>query len=826
MSNLNRPYSDFSSYAADELTLNEQTLPIIAQIADSLPGGFFIYEASGDETMLYVNRQMLHICGCENMEQFNAMTGGTFRGFVYPEDYEKVEETIRSCIDSSDSNLDYVEYRIRRYDGSIRWIMDYGRLTHTERRGNVFCVFVDDSTDKNLRAEQDRRAVQVIRGLSEEFNSIYLIDFELKKMLPYSLNGEVARSMQHAVSDGPDYETVIREFADQYVLPEDYDMYLGECKEQCIRRRIAEESTYNVIFRRYNEAHVVEYIQMTISRVDDDRHSSRVVMAYKNVTERVKKAQEELQLKQASSILRAVAEDYICLIDVDLKTETEIQYFRDGSDIESNKWSTADDYSSSILAYAERIVAEKDRKRFILATGLPKLRELLSKQHEFTIEYDAVIEGNIRKFQGRFTEADTGAGGKHMFVGIRDITEAEQLRFEEEQRLMEAVARADAASRAKTTFLFNMSHDIRTPMNAILGFSDLALKHLEEKDKLEEYLHNIGVSGNHLLGLINNVLEMSRIESGRMELHEASADMAETIKEWYAVYAEEAEKKNLSLTFDSDIRHTKIIWDSTRIEEIFLNIYSNAVKYTPAGGSIRIRLKELPCERTGYARYKTVVEDTGIGIAEEFLPHIFESFSRERNSTESRVMGTGLGMGIVKRLLDLMGGDIQIKSSQGSGTCVTVTLEHKIAAEDTAPAAEAEEEASTEMFGLQGRRILMAEDNELNREIAEELLSDAGLQLESAADGIICLDMLTKADAGYYDAILMDIQMPRMDGLTAAKAIRALADSEKAGIPIIAMTANAFEEDKQRALEAGMDGFTAKPIDIRQVLAELKRVLR
>ena len=819
-------YADFSRYAAEELTLNEQTLPVIGQIADHLPGGFFIYKAYGEEEILYLNQYMLRICGCENREQFDKMTGGTFRGFVWPEDYEKSELAIRDCIEKNDSNLDYVEYRIRRYDGSIRWIMDYGRLAHSQRYGNVFCVFVDDSTDKNLRAEQDRRAAQVIRGLSEDFNAIYLIDFELKKMLPYSLNNAVSKNMQYAFSDNLDYEATIRAFADTYVVPEDYRMYISECAEQRIRQRVAAEKTYHVTFRRYNEKHTLEYVQMTITRVEDDGHCDRIVMGYKNVTEQVKKAQEESRLRHTAAILRAVTEDYVCLIDVDLNTEKEIQYFLgEGADNTLPKWSEADDYSSCILAFARRIVADKDRKRFILATELPRLRKCLAGQREFVIEYDAVIEAKPRKFQGRFTLHEEESGEPHMFIGIRDITEAERLRFEEEQRLCEAVARADAASRAKTTFLFNMSHDIRTPMNAIIGFSDLALKHMEEKKKLEEYLRNIGVSGNHLLSLINNVLEMSRIESGRLELEENPDDMARAMKEWYAIYAEEAEKNDLTLQFDSEIQHTRIIWDSTRIEEIFLNIFSNAVKYTPAGGTIRIRVQEIPCEREGYARYETRIEDTGIGISEEFLPHIFESFSRERNSTESRVMGTGLGMGIVKRLVDKMGGDIRVESKQGEGTQVYVTLEHRMAGETLPASTPTEKTETVEAADLQGRRILLAEDNELNREIAQELLADAGMLVESAGDGAACLEMLAGAEAGTYDAILMDIQMPNMDGYSAAKAIRSLNDPGKAAIPIIAMTANAFEEDRQKAAEAGMNGFAPKPVNVQQLLAELGRVL-
>ena len=628
MENTESAYSDFSGYMADELTLNEQTLPVIMQVADHLPGGFFIYKAYGDEEILYVNRHMLRICGCQSREQFDEMTGGTFRGFVYPQDYQRSELAIRSCIDRSDSNLDYVEYRIRRYDGSIRWIMDYGHLAHTAKYGNVFCVFVDDSTDKNLRAQEDRRAAQVIRGLSGEYNSIYLIDFDLKRMLPYSLNNEVSKSMRYAFSGNLDYEATIREFADRYVVPEDYRMYLRECEELRIRSRVATEKTYHVTFRRYNEQHVMEYVQMTISGVDDEQ-TDRIVMGYKNVTGQVKKAQEELRLRHTSSILRAVTEDYVCLIDVDLKTEKEIQYFlNDGTEAPLGRWSEAEDYSSCILAFAERVVAEKDRKRFLLATALPQLRQVLAGQREFTIEYDAVPDGSVRKYQGRFTLHEEAPGEKHMFVGIRDITEAEQLRFEEEQRLREAISRADAASRAKTTFLFNMSHDIRTPMNAIIGYTTLMEKHAGEPDRIADYMKKIRSSGEFLLELINNVLEMARIENGAMALDETTWDAYTMNDAIFAAFESQMASKGLGFRREIDVQHRYVFCDALKLQEIFLNLLSNAYKYTPAGGSVAILLKELPTDRPGFALYETTVSDTGIGMSEDYLPHLYEEFSR------------------------------------------------------------------------------------------------------------------------------------------------------------------------------------------------------
>ena len=829
MNSKNKAFSDFSQYLADELTLNDQTLPIISQVADHLPGGFFIYKAYGDEEVIYLNKYMLRICACENMEQFQEMTGGTFRGFVYPEDYERSELAIRDCIDHSDSNLDYVEYRIKRYDGSIRWIMDYGRLAHSDQYGNVFCVFVDDSTDKNLRAEQDRRAANVIRGLSEEYNSIYLIDFSLKRMLPYSLNNEVARSMQYAFSGDQDYQTTIREFADKYVLPEDYELFLSECEEEHIRRRVAKEKTYNVIFRRYNEERAVEYIQMSISRVDDDAHCDRIVMAYKDVTERVKSAQAELRQKQTSAILRAVTEDYVCLIDVDLQTEKEIQYFLGSEETEAPlpKWSEADDYSTCILAYAQRIIAPKDRERFLQATELSKLKEVLAKQREFTIEYDAMPGDGIRKFQGRFTIHGQESGEKHMFIGIRDITEAEQLRFEEEQRLLAAVSRADEASRAKTVFLFNMSHDIRTPMNAIIGFSDLAMKHMDERERLEEYLHNIHISCDHLLSLINNVLEMSRIESGSLTLDENIWDAKAFNDTLTTVFETQMAQKGITFTRTIDVVHTDVYCDSLKLQEIFLNVLSNALKYTPAGGSVTMELKELPSVVPGYARYQTIIADTGIGMSKEYLPHIFETFSREKTSTESKVMGTGLGMPIVKQLIELMKGSIAIESEPGKGTKVTICLDHRIAAEADAAAHKVSSASPADPFAFAAdKRILLAEDNDLNAEIAEELLGECGFEIERASDGIICIDMLEKHQAGYYDLILMDIQMPNMDGYKATRIIRELPDRKLAQIPIFAMTANAFEEDKQNALAAGMNGHIAKPVDIEKLMEALAQALK
>ena len=386
--------------------------------------------------------------------------------------------------------------------------------------------------------------------------------------------------------------------------------------------------------------------------------------------------------------------------------------------------------------------------------------------------------------------------------------------------------RADAASRAKTTFLFNMSHDIRTPMNAILGFSALMEKELDKPEILADHLQKIRESGDYLLSLINNILDMARIESGKMELQEAAMSISGETDTILHMFDTEVARKDLQLSADMRIDHPYIYADRAKIREIVSNLLSNAVKYTPAGGSIRLGLTENPADREGYAVYTLVIADTGIGMSREFQEHLFDLFSREHTTTESKVAGTGLGMSIVRRLLDLMGGTIEVESALGQGTTFTVTLVRQIAeAPETAPES-GEAVQADEAVNLSGRRILLAEDNVLNAEIAIELLEDYDIRVDHAEDGLECVSMLAQAEDGYYDLILMDIQMPHLNGYEAACRIRALADHEKAAIPIIAMTANAFEEDRQNAFAAGMNGHVAKPIDIDRLLKELRKWMK
>ena len=393
------------------------------------------------------------------------------------------------------------------------------------------------------------------------------------------------------------------------------------------------------------------------------------------------------------------------------------------------------------------------------------------------------------------------------------------------EKIERAAKRAEEASEAKTRFLFNMSHDIRTPMNAIIGFSDLLEKHLDDKEKVHDYIKKIQLSGSFLLSLINYVLEMARIESGKATLRIEVGDAQELLGALNAVFEPAVEKKRLKYNCTLDVEHRFIICDVTKVREIVLNIISNSVKYTPEGGSVTVQIKEIPWEKEGWTAYRILVEDTGIGMGAEYLPHIFEEFTRERTSTESKVVGAGLGLPIVKALIDLMGGTIQVESERGKGSKFEVILPFEIASEEEVKDSYVKKEEKLYNRSKE-KRILLAEDNELNAEIAITILEENGFKVERAEDGCKCVELFSEKPAGYYSTILMDIQMPNMDGYTASRKIRGMEREDAKAIPIIALTANAFDEDRNKAFAAGMNGHIAKPIDVGRMVRSIGALVK
>lgn len=392
------------------------------------------------------------------------------------------------------------------------------------------------------------------------------------------------------------------------------------------------------------------------------------------------------------------------------------------------------------------------------------------------------------------------------------------------EEIRKSAEKARKANEAKTRFLFNMSHDIRTPMNAIVGFSGLLEKSIHDEKKSLDYIKKIRVSSDILLTIINQVLEMARIESGKITLNPESVNIREMVEAMNTVFESSLTKKSLEYQCSLNVVHDQILCDKTKMEEIILNVVSNSIKYTNPHGKITVSIDELDSEDEKNANYKVVVEDNGIGMSQDYLPHIFEEFSREHTSTETRVAGTGLGLPIVKSLVDRMGGTIEVESEEGKGTRFIMKFSFPVSLENQVREKEKQNIPDiTEK--LEGKRILLAEDNELNAEIAETVLVEAGIEVKRVEDGLQCIEELKKMPENYYDVILMDVQMPNMDGYTATQRIRDLDDS-RAEIPIIAMTANAYDEDRRKAQEAGMDGFLAKPLDVDEMMRLLGKITK
>ena len=471
--------------------------------------------------------------------------------------------------------------------------------------------------------------------------------------------------------------------------------------------------------------------------------------------------------------------------------------------------------------FCKKLVMPEWKEDMLAFTDLDWVREQLKNQPIIKHEFECSACGWVI---GSFVAGKRGDDGycTEVVWTTVDVNEQKKKELSQLNALEEAKRAAVAASRAKSSFLLNMSHDIRTPMNAIIGFTGLLEKHMDEPERRQDYLNKLKESSALLLGLINNVLEMSRIEKGHLDLDIQACGVEQMYDMFCSVFLDMMVQKGITFCHSMDVKHEFLFCDPIKVRDVVLNLLSNAYKYTPSGGKVELYMRELPCEEEGYAIIETIVKDNGQGISADFLPHMFEEFTREHNTTDIKVEGTGLGMPIVKNLLDLMGGTIDVESEPGKGTTFKVHLKHRIAKMSDVLNVDTPDLSDVD---FKGRRILLAEDNDLNAEITMEILKDADLVVERAEDGVKCVEMIESAPSGYYDLVLMDIQMPRMNGYEATRVIRQMDDKEKANITILAMTANAFEEDKREALEAGMNAHLSKPIEVEKLIKTLKRSL-
>ena len=676
--------------------MNDQAVFMIRELGGHMPGGFFIYKAEEPGELLYANKPVFDIYGCDDLEDFKKLTGYTFRGMVHPEDYSSISASVAEQIDASDDNMDYVEYRIIRKDGAVRRVDDYGHYLETDAYGGVYTVFISDITEKH------ERIVSELEG---------------------------------------------------------------------------------------HKATIVT-LNETIGRMDADHLTF-------------------------SSVAQALAGDYFSIYVVDPDTEAFVEY----SSSEEYKNLGIETQGANFFELSRRnieaLIYPEDRDRFMAVFSRERVLKIIERDGHFTTKYRLMLNG-IPTYVSMKATLLENRNERRLIIGLTNI-DAQMKREEEFRKHM-----ADARTRAKNDFLANMSHDIRTPMNAIVGYTNIAKSHWDEPEVVADALDKIGSSSHFLLSLINDILDISKIESGKMQLSLAACDLRDIFRRIEDITALQAKNKSITITYSHDtVHHYKVMADDLRIEQVLINITGNAIKYTPEGKGVELIAEELGATEDKKIKYRFIVRDTGIGISKEYLPHIFESFTREEKTTVNRVQGTGLGLAITARVVEMMGGVISVKSRPGEGSEFTVEL----ALEPSEPDDDTAEPDEMLQSVLNGKRVLLVEDNAINAEIATIILEQYGIALDHAENGRIGADKVKTAEAGYYSAVLMDIQMPVMNGYEATRAIRSLPGEYYRTLPIIAMSANAYDEDIRASLDSGMNAHIAKPFQPDDLIKTLCRYI-
>lgn len=679
-------------------------------------------------------------------------------------------------------------------------------------------------SDKVQKEKEQEYSNQILSALTKDYTTILLCDlkqdtFEIIKGDTFTHN--VPAEKQQLVPESNCYSERVQYFFENVLIKDSAPEYLKRLLPDNLMKELKETDSIEIYHKTIPNGTGFRHFLARAIRLSSEKDHFKIILGFYSVDEIMKKEQEiELQRE----IIEGLGKEYFSVLAVELDKDRVFSCRESGENGKiisdfcrkcGNRW------SKIIPSYAKTMVSDNTNGEFEKQLDLEVLR---SQEEDYSMTYEFKSEKGIMYHQVRVAYVKKKDGTRVAVVGTRNIDSLIKKERMQEEKLKKAYAAAENANKAKTEFLNNMSHDIRTPMNVILGYNQLMKSQLTEPKQFD-YHKKIEQSGKLLLSIINNVLDMARIESGKMKVDENYEVVGEIIDEIISTFSSKAKEKEIHLSGSMQVTHRNILCDGTKIREIYVNLVSNAIKYTPRGGNVTITVEELPCEKEGYIKIKGEVEDTGIGMSKEFLPTLFEPFSREHNTTIGKVGGTGLGMSVVKRMIDLMGGSIEVESEPGKGTVFTVTLMHKVADEkyycqkmETADAPDMKE-------NLRGKHVLLAEDNDLNAEIAIAVLEKTGLIIERVEDGIQCVNRIEQMPSGTYDLILMDIQMPNMDGYKATQCIRRLDDKKKSEIPIIAMTANAFEEDKKRAFDAGMNGHIAKPIDIDKLEEVILSVL-
>lgn len=654
---------------------------------------------------------------------------------------------------------------------------------------------------------------RVAQALAADYFCIYYVNTKNNKFIEYSASEEY-RALGLPRS-GEDFISFSRERFESIIYPEDQERFLDGFVKEKIISELDAHGIYKLAFRLMFNG-VPTYVQLKVTRMIE-KEGSHIVIGISSVDEQMK-AMEAFEMAHHASITfgrvaSALAGDYFSIYVVDLDTDHFVEYSAtkefDTLGVEKN----GEDFFNLSRRNMSRLIYEDDRERFMGTFYREKVMSILERDKIFTMKYRLVF-GDTPVWVSMKATLLEDKDGRHLIIGTNNI-EAQMEREEEYQQRVR-----EARTSARNDFLANMSHDIRTPMNAIVGYTNIAKSNKHKPETVADALDKIGSSSHYLLSLINDILDISKIESGKMQISYGPCDLAALFRRIEDITALQAKKKSLVINYCHDnICHYQVITDELRIEQIIINIVSNAIKYTPPGKTVDLIAEEVPSPG-GKNKYRFIIRDTGIGIKEDYMPHIFESFTREERTTVNRIQGTGLGLAITAKIVEMMGGTISVKSKLGEGSEFTVELELEPLETDSQANAD-----NSENIDLAGHRILLVEDNAINAEIARMILEQYGAEVQQAENGKTGLEALQEKGPGYYDAVLMDIQMPVMNGFEATKAIRALGGAYATALPIIAMSANAYDEDVRDCLAAGMNGHIAKPFNPDELMRILRRYI-
>ena len=772
--------------------------------------GLWAFELDEDsQPRMYVDDVMLDLLGIES----NLSPEETYLAWydnVDPDYYQEVSETMEQMKLGTHAE---VQYQWHHPNGE-EWTVRCGGVRNYSYTAGIRIEGTHQNVTKVAQFEkiQRNRLREIIGAMFEDYECLAHVDFESGIEDHFRVSERLSKVIPEWASE-LSYAKRVKLLINNFILSEDKEQFIHDTNPKVVLDNLKSGKPY-ILYYRLLIGGGVEWFRVKYVHHISHGDKKCVLVGIANIDEVMRKRLKSI------AIIEAIGKDFSSISYINTKTMEEVIYKSEILDDDTLPgWFEAKSFAERVKIIADRFVHPEDKERFIRENDYVKLFADLYANPVKYVNYRACLNGRTIYYQNKYVLVAI-EGVQLIVVGHRNIDKetCEKLAYQEE--LKAAKERAEAANASKSTFLFNMSHDIRTPMNAIMGFNQMALQHIDDKEKTVEYLEKSNASSEHLLAVINDILDMARIESGKVKNEVEPVCLTDEAEELMEIIRTGLGKA-ITLESDfSDIKHNYAFTDKLHVNRIFTHILNNAVKYTQEGGFVKYTIKEKPSDVDGLYSYEFIIEDNGIGMSEEFLGHIFDAFEREKSSTLSGVQGTGLGMAIAKSLVDMLGGTIHVESERKKGTKVTVMLDMEATSPKDVAIENNEDEIKTSF--CKGKRVLLVDDNPLNREIAEDLLTDFGLLVETAEDGKQAVDkyedILRSGKADYYDMILMDIQMPVMNGYEATRVIRSMEEEFACRIPIIAVTANAFEEDKEASYEAGMDAHLMKPVNSKDLL--------